>query len=254
VINKKIILIGILLSFLLVLPSFSEDLSSVASAKGDLSLQDIIQNIQSNQSQIKDLYAETTTTITSNMALPGAKDKGPQAMVQKGRMWTKGRDKSKIEIISPTRQTTITNGDKITIINPDSGQTFTQDLSKMREQAGIPKGGSMDLSKALDSFYMSIEQREDQYVLIGKPKQPNKFLGKMEFYIDVNRWLPVKILIYTPTDKIMNITEMDYKEISGIWITVETSSTAITPMGAIKTQMVLENIKINQGISDSEFK
>lgn len=243
-INKKTILIGILLSFLLAYPSFSENLS----------LQDIIQNIQSNQSQIKDMYAETTATITSNMAMPGQESKGPQKIVQKGKMWTKGQDKSKIEMLSPIRQITITNGDKMTIINPDSGQTITQDLAKIREKSGIPKSGSMDLSKALDNFDLSVEQGDNQYVIIGKPKQANKFLGKMEFYIDPERWLPVKILIYTPADKIMNTTEMDYKKISGIWVAVETSSAAITPMGVIKTAIVFENIKINQGISNSEFK
>lgn len=200
------------------------------------------------------MYAETTTTITSNIAMPGAKDKGPQKMVQKAKMWTKGQDKSRIEILSPTRQTTITNGDKMTIINPDTGQIFTQDLSKMREQSGIPKGGSMDLSKALDNFDLSVEQRNDLYVITGKPKQANKFLGKMEFYIEHERWLPVRILMYTPADKVMSTTEMNYEEISGIWVATETSSSAITPMGVIKTIMVFKNIKINQGMSDSEFR
>jgi len=73
VINKKIILIGILLSFLLVLPSFSEDLSSVASAKGDLSLQDIIQNIQSNQSQINGTTEKVPAKARLGVAVKPAK-------------------------------------------------------------------------------------------------------------------------------------------------------------------------------------
>ena len=84
---------------------------SVAFA-ADLGLDDIIQNIQSNQSKVKDMYAETTTTITSSIAMPGSESKGPQKMVQKGKIWTKGESKSKIEMLSPTRQVTITNGDQ----------------------------------------------------------------------------------------------------------------------------------------------
>ena len=84
---------------------------SVAFA-ADPGLDDIIQNIQSNQSKVKDMYAETTTTITSSIAMPGSESKGPQKMVQKGKIWTKGESKSKIEMLSPTRQVTITNGDQ----------------------------------------------------------------------------------------------------------------------------------------------
>jgi outer membrane lipoprotein-sorting protein len=225
---------------------------SVALAS-DLTLDDVIKNLQVNQAKIKDMYAETETTITSNMALPGQESKGPQKMVQKSKMWAKGQSKSRIEVVSPSKQVTITNGDIITIINQDTGQSFTQDLSKTREKAGLPGGGSMELAKALDYFDLSVTQKDGQYVISGKPKQVNKFLGRMEFYIDSDRWLPVKIIMYTPANKVMSTTEMRYKKISDIWIATETSSAATTPMGAIKTEMVLENIKINQDISDSEF-
>ena len=48
----------------------------------DLSLDDLINKIQSNQSKIHDMYAETETTIVSNMAIPGQENKGPQKMIQ----------------------------------------------------------------------------------------------------------------------------------------------------------------------------
>ncbi|MFA4843778.1 MAG: outer membrane lipoprotein-sorting protein [Candidatus Margulisiibacteriota bacterium] len=229
-------------------------LFAFSATASDLTTEDIIANIQANQTKIHDMYAETTTTITSSMTMPGQESKGPQTMVQKGKMWTKGQDKSKIEILSPTRQITITNGDIITVINQDTGQSFTQDLSKTREKAGLPGGGSMDLAKALNYFDLSIVQKDNQYIISGKPKQSNKFLGRMEFYIDSDRWLPVKIIMYTPADKVMSTTEMRYKKISDIWVATETSSAATTPMGAIKTEMVFENVKVNQGIADREFR
>ena len=47
-----------------------------------LTLDDVINKIQSNQSKIHDMYAETETTIVSNMAIPGQENKGPQKMIQ----------------------------------------------------------------------------------------------------------------------------------------------------------------------------
>ena len=227
---------------------------AASSFAADLTLEDLLSNIQSNQSQIKDMYAETTTTITSNLSMTGAKGKGPQAMVQKGRMWTKGKDKSKIEMISPTRQITITNGDQMAIVNPETGQKMVQDL----KTAGLQDrktSGAMDLEKAMEYFDLSVKQTSDgEYVITGIPKERNKLLGKMEFYVDASRWVPVKILMYGPKDKLMSQSEIEHQEISGIWVPVKNISTVNSPAGKMKVEMAYENVKVNEGIKDQEFK
>ena len=96
-------------------------------------------------------------------------------------MWTKGKDKSKIEMLSPMKQTTITNGSKMATINADTGQKFIQDLSKIKGQAPAGQGrGQMDLDKAKEYFDLSLKKtKSGAYIISGQPKQNNKFLGKM---------------------------------------------------------------------------
>ena len=232
--------------------SFAADLPAGAG----LSLDDVVKNLQSNQAKIKDLYAETETTIVSNMAVPGSKEKGPQKMVQKGKMWTKGESKSKIEMSSPMKQVTITNGDKMAIINSDTGQKVVQDMKKLRQQSGqgTVNSGQMSLDKAKEVFDLSAAKKGDLYVITGVPKKDNKFLGKMEFYVDAEKWVPVKILMYDGKGKPISQSEIQYQEVSDVWVPVKNSSNITTPMGAMKVEMEFSNIKVNKGINDKEFK
>lgn len=220
----------------------------------DLSLEDIIGKIQSNQSRIKDMYAETTTKITSNFQLTTDNKSKTQTMVQKGKMWTKGSDKSKIEMLSPIKQITITSGDQMAIINPDTGQKMIQDLKKLKGQVPGGKGqGEMDLAKAMEYFNLSVAKKDEDYIITGVPKEANKFLGKMEFYVDSEKWVPVKILMYGPKDKLMSQSVIEYQEVSGVWVPVKNVSNVNTPAGAMKVEMEFNNVKVNKGISDREF-
>ena len=234
----------ILFSFLIVLSASSSDLA----------LDDVIKNIQSNQSKIKDMYAETTTIITSNIKMPGAAEKGPQKMVQKGKMWSKGEGKSKIEMISPMKQVTITNGDKMAVIYPETGQKVIQDLKKLRDKSGMSDASKqMSLEKAKEFFDLSAKAKDNGYVITGIPKKENKFLDKMEFYVDGEKWVPIKILLYGPKDKLISQSEIEYQKISDVWVPVKNLSNISTPAGTMKVEMEFSNIKINKGISDKEF-
>ena len=227
-------------------------LLSVVFAAPSLTLEEILKNIQSNQNKIVDMYAETTTIISSQLTVNSGQEK-PQKMIQKGKMWTKGKDKSKIEITSPMKQITITNGDQMAIINPETGQKLVQDLSKLNGPTQPSK--DMDLQKAMEYFDLSVKKTSDGgYVVAGIPKKSNKFLSKMEFYIDKERWVPTKILMYGAGNKLMSQSEIAYKEISGFWVPVKNSSNVNTPAGKMKVEMEFGNIKVNEGIKDSEFK
>lgn len=257
--NKKLIqvifLLSVFLSSAFILPSFGEDTL----------LQDVINKIQANQSKINDMYAETTTTITSNMTMPGQESKGPQKMIQKSKMWTKGQDKSKIEMLSPTRQITITNGDQKAIINPESGQKVVQDLKKLREKSGGlvvgQSGGQMTLDKVSEFFYLSVRKLDpstsggiDTYIITGVPKKENKFMGRMEFYVDGEKWLPFKIIMYDPKNRPMSQTEIEYQQVSDVWAPAKNLSSITTPMGSMRVDMEYSNLKINQGMSDKIFE
>jgi len=232
----------------------------------DISAEAIIAQLKATQSKVRDLQADIKTTMVSNISMPGQPSKGPQTSVQKGHIWTKGKDKSKIEITSPMRQTTITNGSIMTMISPDTGQKFTQDLSKM-QGAGVkgqgPSTGSgrgMDSTKALDYFDLTVtEHGTTEYIITGKPKEANQFLGKMDFMIDAERYLPLRIAMYNPKGMLISLSEIEYQSFGStgeavVWVPVKIKSVVTMQMGSVNSEMVYENIKVNQGIKDSVFE
>ena len=241
--NKKLAVFSFVLALVL-------GLSAVA----DLSLEEIIGKLQANQSKIKDMYVETLTTINSNMSAPGQENKGPQKMVQKSKMWTKGQDKAKIEMLSPNKQVTITNGDKMVIINPETGQKMVQDLAKMRAQGMSSGNQGMNLDKVKEFFDLNVKQIGGQYVITGVPKKANQALGKMEFYIDQEKWQTVKIMMYDAKGRLINQSDIGYQEIDDVWVPAKNKSVMLTPMGKMDVEMEMSNVKINQGIKDSEFR
>lgn len=228
----------------------------------EISLDDVVNKIQGNQEKVTDMYAETVTTITSNMAVPGQGSKGPQKMIQKSKMWTKGADKSKVEMISPMKQITITNGDQMAIINSETGQKMVQDINKLRGQGGegARDPGKMSLDKAKEFFDLKVRKLDalkpeelETYVITGIPKKENKFIGKMEFCVDAEKWVPVKILMYDAKGKLISQSDIEYAEVSDLWVPVKNISSITTPMGTMKVEMEYTNIKVNKGIKDSEF-
>lgn len=216
-----------------------------AIACADVGLDQVINNLQANQAKIKDMYSETVTTITSNIS------SAPQKMTQKGAIWTKGELKSKVQVDSPMKQITITNGNKMMILNPETGQKMTQDLTKLNDQ--MPKG-QMSLEKAKEFFTLSMSQKEGKYVIAGTPKKANQFLGKLEFYVDPSRWVPVQILMYDPKGKLMSQSQIDYQQIAGAWVPKNNRSVITTPAGKMEMTMEFKNTKVNSGINDSVFK
>lgn len=229
---------------------------SCSAFAADLSLDEVVAKLQGNERKIKDMYAETKTIISSNMSVPGQAAKGPQKMEQVGKMWTKGSDKSKIEISSPMKQVTITNGDKMAIINSDTGQKMVQDLKKMRGQGiqGSRDQGQMNLEKAKEFFNLSIKKNGDDYIITGVPKKENKFLGKMEFYVDTSNWVPTRVMMYDLKGKLMSQSTIKYQSVSGVWVPSSNVSAITTPMGRMDVTMEFNNIKVNSGIADKEFR
>jgi outer membrane lipoprotein-sorting protein len=154
------------------------------------------------------------------------------------------------------RQITITNGDKMVIIDSETGQKMVQDLKKMREKSGLGTvtGGQMGLDKAKEYFDLSLAQKGGDYVIAGVPKKENKFLGKMEFYVDGDKWVPIKIYMYDAKGKLMSQSTIEYQQVAGLYVPVKNISNISTPMGKMAVEMTFENIKVNEGIGDGEFK
>lgn len=235
-------------------------LSTTLFAASMASVELIVKQVQLNQDKIRDMYAETTTTISSSMTVPGSDKNTPQTMVQKGRVWTKGKEKSKVEMLSPVKQVTVTNGDQMMVVDVETGQKVVQDLKKLREKSGLPASSQqMDLEKAKEYFDFTVASQgvpggKTTYVISGIPKKENKFLAKMELYIDGDRWVATKIMMYGEQDRVVSQSDISYEQFGGVWVPVKNISFVSTPAGRMEVEMVFNNIKINRGISNSFFK
>lgn len=215
---------------------------SVSSA---LTIDELFSKLQENKGKIQNLQADITTSITSNV-------KGMKSMEQKGHIWTKSVDKSKTEMYSPMKQITIVNGTMMAMISPDTGQKQIQDLSKVKGYEKN-KNQEMDFEKAKEKFSFSMKEEKGGFIITGIPKDDNKFMGKMEVYVNSAKMAPSKINIYNPTGKLINSTSIEYKQISGVNVPYKNTSQVNLPNGSMKVEMVYENIKVNEGISDKEF-
>lgn len=215
-----------------------------------LTLDELLVKVQGRQKQVTDMYAETVTVITSNMSVPGQESKEPQKIAQKGKMWTKG-EKSRIEMLEPTRQITINDGKKIAVINKMTGQKYVQDLSK--DKIGR-NSQNMSLEKAKEYFNLSLKSEGNNYIVTGVPKEKNKIFGRMEFVISAGDLLPSAVLMYTPDNKLISKTVLQYQKINSQMVPVKNISDVATPMGSMHIEMEYKNVKVNEGISDSLFE
>jgi outer membrane lipoprotein-sorting protein len=118
----------------------------------------------------------------------------------------------------------------------------------------------MGLDTAMQYFDLSVNRHQssdtgqEEYIITGVPKEKNRVLSKMEFYVDASRWVPVKILMYGTNERLVSQSEIEYKKISDIWVPVKSVSDVTTPIGKMKMETEFENIQVNKGIKDSEFK
>ena len=225
---------------------------SVSSSAIDTKVQNILSKIRENQSKIEDMSATVTTKIQSN-----AKEK--KSMEQKGTILIKGENNSRMEMTAPIAQVTITNKDKMAVINPSTGKKIVQDLNKIRKETGKSDIGKnpLDQTKILDYFDLTVEEKgiiSKSFVVTGVPKDKNKFMGKIKFYIDAGRYVPTKVEIFNGENKIISSSVLEYKKIKDIWILSKNSSWITIPDGKMDVTMAFDNIKVNEGISDKAFE
>ncbi|MCX5727134.1 MAG: outer membrane lipoprotein carrier protein LolA [Candidatus Saganbacteria bacterium] len=215
-----------------------------------LTIEQLIEKVKVNQAKILDMKAEITTTMTSNIQGNDYK------LIQKGKLWTKNPNKSKIEVLSPVHQITITNGNIITVVSPDSGQKMVQDISEMKGKTGMPDAGDMmNISKALEYFNLTTAQTDTgAYLITGTPKEKNDFLGKMEFLLDPAKYVFTQISIFNPQGGLISLSKVEYANISNCWVPMKNNSTITMPTGGMNMEMVFENLQVNKGIADTEFE
>jgi len=241
--KKFALLIAILMSCLLITAS--------QAAKLDPEIESLLNKIKANQSQVKDIQADIFNVVKGNN----------KKIEQKGHMWVKGEDYSKMEVLEPVKQITITNKDKACLIDPATGRKLVQDLKKIREKTGDETvGKSSGLAAALDAFdFKKLSSGGGLFgggdiIIEGTPKKKGSLMGKVNYYIDKGRSLPVKIEIFDDKNNLLSKATISYEKIKDIWVISKTMSEIKMPKGKMEVEMIFSNIKVNEGIPDKEFK
>ncbi|MFA6431658.1 MAG: outer membrane lipoprotein-sorting protein [Candidatus Margulisiibacteriota bacterium] len=221
-------------------------------------LQDVINKIQANQNKIQDLSADIHLIMDMSVNAPSTGEGMETKIEQTSKLLIKGLDKTRVEMDFPTKQISITNGDKSVTIDPETGEKTMKDLKAVQAKKGMPQGAesnpNINVEKIKEIFNLSVSQRGNNCIVTGKPKKKSVYLGKMEFVIDKSRWVPVQILVYGSDGELASQSDLSYENISDIWVPSGTTTSVITPMGKIVAEMQMKNIKINQGIGDESFQ
>jgi len=228
----------------------------LASSVFAISVDEIIGKMKDNQNKIKDMYAETVTIMDMSGFPKPKKGKAPEMkMEQKGKLWVKGEDKSRVELDSPVKQIMVTNGEKLIMINPKTGEKLSQDLKQAKKQNPINfQGGNFGLSKLKEQYNMSVREKGNELAIICEPKNKKEVGVSIEIYIDKDKWLAKEISVKTNEGLMVSNTDIEYQNVSGAWVPKKMNSMANAIFGKMKIKMLFNNIKVNQGIDDKVFK
>uniref|UniRef100_A0A7C4U7Z1 DUF4292 domain-containing protein n=1 Tax=candidate division WOR-3 bacterium TaxID=2052148 RepID=A0A7C4U7Z1_UNCW3 len=206
-----------------------------------ITIEEIIKKIEANGSRIEDMEADVTTRI---------KIGDGEIQIQKMRMAMKGRDRVRIELISPMRQTTIINGKKMMVQTQDGKKSIiTQDTLPMMEQTGF-----QNMSEFLKGNKVNVINVENDIANIEIiPESPTPMVQKIEMGVDIERGVIISQRIYSNMG-VMKM-EMEYGKISGVWVIKRMRIITPSPMGGLgEVESEYKNIKINKGIKDIFFE
>ena len=215
-----------------------------------ISIPDLLQKIKENQAKIQTLQAEMTTTIQSS-------SKSIPPMKQTGKIIQKYPDKSRMEMTSPIKQTTITNGTKMKMIDGQSGKSFVQDLSKSQGPSAIsnPSSGmGMDPTKALENFNLKIVTESDSAIVIeSTPREKNPYLEKMRLTFSPATYLPTQIEVYGSKGKLLSTTTIVYDKVSDVYVPIQNKTSVSLPQGSMQVEVTYDKVKVNEKVADSLF-
>lgn len=227
-INKKVVaLIGILCGLYFSFYVYAAEISSI----------DIINKVQQNFDLIQDLRANLSITAT-------IEGNSSNRIIQKLRHTMKKPDKIKIEDINNNRRidnyfNNISQNNIFmeNILWPDPTLLFT-------------------IKSYLENF--TITSKYDSilnlYIIAAIPKSQTKEFPKMEWFVDYEKGVVVKILIYNVTGHLDGIIEIEYKQITDkILFPSKIIDTIIASLNTTKKEIIYENIEINTNIGDNEF-
>lgn len=217
-------------------------LVSVAVAS-EITVKDIISKLKHNSDSINDLRFDITTRVKGE---PG---------YQISRYFYKKKNKHKIVTLSHPKMTVVIDGLKQYIKSEDSTDVITNYINSDYQGIGY---GVIDLKKYLKGFNISISRDKSKienniYVL--KCARKNKEdSNSVDMYVNYNKGTIEKYDVFDNAGKKYIETEIKYKLFKDIWLITKINTKYFTVLEEKEIEVEFSDIRLNSGISDSEFK
>ena len=207
--------------------------------------------MEARQNEIQTLEADITTNVHST-------HKNFPTVRQQGKIYVKSPNRSRVEITTPYKQTTITNGNQIKVIDEESGQYQISDISEKEGAAPLLPhgGGAIDPVKALEYFDLRITKNTNkEIVLEGIPKKQTPSLTKLVLTLSAEHFLPVHIALWGEEGQRISDTTITYRIISGIYVPFRNDATVLLPdANKMNVEIEFKNVAVNAPIPDEQFQ
>ena len=218
----------------------------------------VLEKVQDNYAQIQDLTADLTITSTLNGEVFGTPKYGRFIFrapdKQKIENWT-NQDKSK------KSGATIVDGEKMYLVNAlgsyqevhylEGTGTSSSDLNQMDIFYG--------LDKFLEGHDVLLERdggtgvAEKDTIVIAAPKQDNGTYTYLSLYIDRQKGIMAKSLLYQGERLVQTLEYEGVEKLGKAWVPTKMINSLHLNSGEFVTKTTFENIQLNTGMQDTEF-
>ncbi len=214
---------------------------------GELTINDITNRIQAQQTLIKSYTADISTIIEGGMV------QGKN--VQNGKIFFQAPGTMRTDSLAPFQQTILTKDNKSFIIDQLGQATeIKSEKNKLEDQFKDP----LALFKKFD--FVIVESDSSTLKLIGTPKSSDpkevfskNMFSKVIFYIDKDNFLSKEIRVHNAKGKEIIKLSTEYKIINNINFPVKTTTSISINGSSIQITNLFLNLKLNEPIDPAAF-
>lgn len=221
----------------------------------DSEADEVINNIIKEQDKIKTLEADLQISSFSTFQ--------NKKIILKAKLFQKG-EKVRIDFNSPISASVIVISNKVVQISDDGNTEIYNkasfDKNLIINYNGILINGFTEnyswifIKELYNSFNWEIKSKADNIIkLIGISEDYQGIISEVYLLIDTANWDVSELKYFGDETSSPTIINIDYKDITGYRIAVNTMTQEINPTGKIKISKILTNIKINSSIADDLF-
>ena len=195
-------------------------------------------NVKTSYKKIKTLSADVKISTYSNVI-------GYALLIQDGILMIKYPDKFRLEIVTPKKHTSVLSGNKYLISDLAFGATV---------KSALPNSQYIDASKAATYFDLKNHKLENNHVLLKSRPIDKKAPIEIAFiYLNPKTYLPEKIILKNISVDLSPNTDKNNRILFTLWLPFKIIGDITRNKGIIRTDMTLNNIKINAPMNNSLF-